>query len=297
MIISEFGLVDISRKHGARFIKKYGLKENLDQILGHCLPFGQPAPESVKYVHLNEETYLTYMRTYEEDKGLALIINISNPLEADFNPLNYLESMKQYVEQNDDTNANPQLGLNSKKNALKSYSLENIDTAIYSLLTKQKIYSVGSHEEVLELINIILEILPTSMIQKIDFTSQTNSFSENTLFSGLQLTHENLEHLDAIRNEKNTIIFFPNKTCYGIYSSPITKTLSELFEEGNFSQAKSILDRFINQAIAEPDIDIDPITTAQKYKFKISDAVLLLQIRGVLYNKAIPPKIFDKLVT
>ena len=298
MIVTEFGLVDISRQYGAKFVRKYGFDENIEQILSHSLPYGQPAPECIKYVHFNDKSYLTYMQVLEEDYGRALIINIPQSLETKFNPIDYVEPMKNFVNENDGNGVDtePQLILDPKKTNVTSYSLENIDTAIYSLLTKQKSYSVGSHDEILELINIMLEVLPSNMVQKFDFTSQTNSLSENTAFSGLPLTYENLEHLDALRNEKNAVIFFPNKTCYGNYSSPFTKVLSGLFQRGNFSEAKTLLDRFINQAVEESDTIIDPITTAQKYKLKVPDAILLLQIRGILYNKVIPPKTFDKLV-
>jgi hypothetical protein len=101
------------------------------------------------------------------------------------------------------------------------------------------------------------------------------------------LTDESIQILDE--NKGNfAIMFLPNNTCYGLYDSPFSDKIAELFFEGKIDEIRSKLNQYY-QLVVETDEIIPPADYAQANDLPLADALLIQWMRANHFEKKLDP--------
>lgn len=296
MQIKNYGLIKTSRKEGAQLIKHEGIFEKIDETLAHCLPFGDPGKNMLKYKFFDNHFILTFLDHSTDDQGNAIILRFLKSETKQLNPISFLRSLKDIVANPDFTSLRGALNIKNISRKTNPLKLKNLDTIIASILMGKKIILLGSHNELNDFLYIMFESFPIEAYSLLEFASPTNSLSENIVISGIPLTDSNLEILDQIGTESHSIIYFENKICYGNFYSPVSKKIAKYIQKQDYKSSKKLILELYNIAKLNSDLTSNPSTLAKKNRISKADAILILNIRAKLYNKQLPTSNFEKLI-
>ena len=296
MQINNYGLIKTSRKNGAQFIKYEGIFDKIDETLAHCLPFGDPGTNMLKYKFFDNHYILTFLDHSTQDQGNAIILRFLKSETKQINPISILESLKEIVANADFASLSGTLNFNKISRKSRPLKLKNLETIIASILMGKKIILLGSQDDLNNFIYTMFESFPVEAYSLLEFASPTNSLSENVGISGIPLTDSNMEILDQIGTESHSIVYFDEQICYGNYFSPMSKEIAKHIQKQEFESSKKLILELYNTAKLSQDLNSNPSSLAKENSVTKADAVLILNIRAKLYDKQLPASNFEKLI-
>ena len=156
---------------------------------------------------------------------------------------------------------------------------ENLDTLIFSLLTRQQTIIVGSKNDCVEFFEEIKQILPKVLLQHLNLGEKIGE----SVVVCLNETEENMVFLDKHQHEF-TIIFLETKEVYGSFTAKLCKKVEKLIKEDKLQLAKKEIELFYRTA-TENDELMNPADYASKYGVNKGDASLLMWIRVLHLGK------------
>ena len=168
----------------------------------------------------------------------------------------------------------------------KLLKIQNIDSLIFSLLTRQKIIVAGEEKEITELISLFENIFPSKMLN-ITINEKLNELNENFQISRLSITDKTMKLLDRNKDDY-TIVFLPSYEIYGKYTSRFCRKVSSLFKKDELTSVTEELTQFITK-VNETDELMPPAEYASKFNIPKNDASLLMWMRSLNSGKE-----FDK---
>lgn len=281
MLIETWGYFEVTRKK-IHFLKQNGISDG-SELLKHILPFGNPEGKSVKYIVYNNKIFFTLLlmnRSEGEGHGLTLMFE---PDFIHFNPMSLIQGMEKILSQ--DELKEDKLDIEQKEYPTKKISIKNFDSAIFSLLARQTTVLLGTHDEIIEILNTICCSIPQSMFKRLKFVSQSKSLSENVNIIGMPLSEDVLSELEVTKGEY-TLVFIGDQV-YGQFSSKFTQKIEELIKAGKFDTVKIMLEDFYTIVRKEDSLP-RAIDFVEETGLHLSDAQLALIMRANYFEKEIP---------
>lgn len=172
------------------------------------------------------------------------------------------------------------------------YSIENFDSLIFSLLTRQKIIIVGLGKIPDEFYKFIQQISPEELKNFLTYQPNATSLNGNNVILGVEMSEETMKLLDKAQG-KYTVVFLPNNEIYGQFTSPFCKKIANLFKEEKINGLKEELSLFYQKAV-ESDEMSTPADYMAANDMNKADSSLLLWIRSLHYNKEMNTVISDQ---
>jgi hypothetical protein len=295
MIINNYAIIKTSRQNGAQFIKKIGDFNENEELLAICLPFGEPGIDMVKLKEFNNDLFLTCLHHSNNDYGYALIIKLSHMKKELLNPMAMVKSIKKILDNQNIKSVSEPISISIEKRKIAPIKLRKFETIISSILMGKKNVLLGTQEDIDNFIYLIFESFPQKAYPFLEFSFPTNSLSENTFISGVVISDSNYDLLDGLGTEKHSIVYFDNKECYGLYSSPFSKKIAKYIQKQEYKKAKKLIQNLFSIANQNSDI-IKPSTLARQNKISVPDASLILNLRAKIFDKQPPMNIFEKLI-
>ena len=296
MKISDYGLVKTSRENGAQFLSTEGSFVEDNEVLALCLPFGDPGPDMLKFKVHKKHYILTFLQHSTEDTGLALLANFSISDNRIINPITLAYSLKKLINEENFSSITGTLEISGESNPNTHIKLDKLETVIAAILMGKKIFLLGSQDEFDAFLAVMFKVFPPEAYSLLEFSSPTNSLSENTIISGIPPTDSNMNLLDQIGSEDGTIVFFDEHTCYGNYSSPMSKEIAKLIQKKNYEKTRELISKLFSTAKLSDEIISNPSSLAKENSISKADALLVMNIRAKLFNKQPPTNIFEKLI-
>ncbi len=297
MKIDEYMFIEIGREEGAAPKLNHGFPEHIERlILIDGLPFGTPNDGVYKIVKLDGELYLTLLHMKpNEDYGLALSIKMNDKI-IEKNPLGFIKSMSKVVTKvlaENGENLPNNLELEYVKPATKYESYKNLSEFIFSLLIEDNSIIIGELDEINLFIASVLECVPVTQKKDLTIIVNNSTIDKNVIMTGIPISDKSLKLLDRISG-KYTIVFLPTKTAYGKYSSPFTKKVAKLFEDGDVDRIKEEISYFFADAVSSNELFVAADYAVQR-KVAVSDATLMLWLRANYYHLELEKDIFSEL--
>ena len=298
MTIANYALLSITRKLGAHYIIKEGDSTHLtDDVLAICLPFGNSNTDCIKLKYYDSKYYFSIIKIFTDQEGIGIICpfdSISEIIEENLRNvreiLNFLDRKMNYKSQ--------LLSIISSVNMNKHVILEinNIQSAIISLLINKKIFILDHSFQIFSLIYSLMDMLPPKFHKFLDFTINSTSYAENVNIMALQYSKELFFQLDSLNQEKNTLIDIQNSRCFGIYSSPLITDVLRYMKNNSEQKAKELMEIleylvFENKNIATKVSDIP-----KKYKVSKVDLKLIDHIKLNLLDLPQKRNLFEELI-
>ena len=298
MVIANYGLLSITRKLGAHYIIKEGDSTHLtDDVLAICLPFGNSNTDCIKLKYYDKKYYFSIIKVFTDQEGIGIVCffdSISEIIEENFRNLieilNILDRKMNYKSQ--------LLSIISSLTMNKHLILEidNIQSAIISLLINKKIFILDHSFQIFSLIYSLMDMLPLKFHKLLDFTINSTSYAENINIMALQYSEELFFQLDSLNQEKNTLIDIQNSRCFGIYSSPLITEVLIHMKNNSKEKAKELMEIleylvFENKNIATKVSDIP-----KKYKVSKVDLKLIDHIKLNLLDLPQKRNLFEELI-
>ena len=168
--------------------------------------------------------------------------------------------------------------------------IDNFDSLIFSLLTRQKTIFVGVGKMSDEFFKVIQDIVPEDLKPYLTYGTYENSTENNNLISSLEMKEESMKVLDRAQ-DKYTVVFLPANEIYGQYTSPFCKKAAALFKEDKIAGLKEELTLFYKQAIESDEI-VSPADYMSEHQIHKADASLVMWIRALHYEKEIDSSLF-----
>lgn len=299
MKIKEYGFVDISRKDGASFTLTSNLTEDEETLLISCLPFGEVKRSSkiFKQKSILGNTFISLIRVEEDGSGKGILVKLPKPHGVISNPVMLLSQLDESLESlalNQITELEIRSDLEQQK--VPPFRVTNSEVLISSILAGIPTYVLGTHEQVTGIMSYLYTLFPPELHTFLDITSQTSSFSDNTFIMGIPISLPNLERLDQLSSEKNTVVFVDNNTCYGNYSTPLTKKIAKLAGRGKYVEGRQEIQNLYQLAIQDGDVAVNIAEFAKANKMSASDATLVIKLRSRLFNKKTNLSHFERLI-
>ncbi len=168
--------------------------------------------------------------------------------------------------------------------------LDNLESMIFSLLTKQKTIVVGPTLMSEGFITKLKEVFPAEMKDQLSFGKNDNALSEEFDVSTLEMNEDSMKILDKAQG-KYTVIFLPSNQIFGKYTSPFCKKIAALLKENKIESLTEEIKLFLQNAIDSEEIlpfaDYAAINDLHK-----ADASLTMWIRANYYKKEIDKSLF-----
>lgn len=297
MQFNEYGIISVSRKEGAKFLELKGMENiNLNNILTLCLPFGDPHAGSLKFKVIDSVNYLTMLNLNMKSEGIGIVVPINyNNGEHNIDQDLILKINKLLISK---SNLLP-ISFKIQESHLKHNSIliniVNIENFFISILIGQKIYIIDDNFQLLNIMMFLFKLFPKELYFLLEFVINSNSFSENTKIIGIPVTKNNLDNLDKISKEKNTILDLDSKICFGNFSSPLIKILLSYIVKDKISTAKNLLTNIYLLASENEDINENLSHFSKKHNINKADALLIIKLRRIIYNKQKKLNVFEEL--
>lgn len=283
--IKNFACVEINREKGPSITQNYGLPESFEKdLLIKALPYGKPLDQTLKVISLDEQVYLSYLRlSGKEDKGVALILHLSEELYK-YNPVGYLPSLDKVTAEllKNGSIDKKTLVLEYKEPKIDFKEIEDLDTIVFSILTKQHVALVGSKDDALNFIASVWACSPNELKHHLSFTVQVNSLSENSVILSLPLIDENIRNLEANKDKFNFLVFEMNKA-FGKYSAPSCVKIAQLYKKGKIEEIKAIITQLYNLCVLKDTLET-PADFAETVGITLGDAMLVQWMRANHFN-------------
>jgi hypothetical protein len=168
--------------------------------------------------------------------------------------------------------------------------LENLESMIFSLLTKQKTIVVGPKAMSEGFISKLKEVFPAEMKNQLSFGKNDSALSEEFDVSTLEMNEDSMKILDKAQG-KYTVIFLPSNQIFGQYTSPFCKKIATLLRENKIESLNEEIKLFLHNAIDSEEIlpfaDYAAINSMHK-----ADASLTMWVRANYYKKEIDKSLF-----
>ncbi len=286
MLIDKWGYFEVTRKK-IHFLKQKGISDG-SGLLKHILPFGNPEGKSVKYIVYNSKIFFTLLlmdRAEGEGHGLTLAFE---PDTIDFNPISLIQGMEDILSKGEPEQA--ELEIEQKEREPKKIAIKNFDSAIFSLLARQRTVLLGDHDQIIEMLNAICCSIPQSMFKRLEFVSQSTSLSENVNIIGMPLSDTVLSELEVTKGQY-TLVFIGDKV-YGQFSSKFTQKIEHLIKEGKFETVRIMLKDFYT-IVRDDDSLPSALEFVDKTGLHLSDAQLALIMRANYFDKEIPATLLE----
>jgi hypothetical protein len=168
--------------------------------------------------------------------------------------------------------------------------LENLESMIFSLLTKQKTIVVGPKAMSEGFISKLKEVFPAEMINQLSFGKNNNTLSEEFDVSTLEMNEDSMKILDKTQG-KYAVIFLPSNQIFGQNTSPFCKKIAALLKENKIESLNEEIKVFLQNAIDSEEILPFADYAAIKGMNK-ADASLMMWIRANYYKKEIDESLF-----
>ena len=172
------------------------------------------------------------------------------------------------------------------------YNIENFDSLIFSLLTRQKIIVVGVDKMSDKFYEFIHQITPEEVNNFLTYQSSAKSLNDNSIILGVEMDEDSMKLLDKSQG-KYTVVFLPNNEIYGQFTSPFCKKIASLLKEEKLDDLKEELSFFYKKAIESNEITT-PADYMAAHDMNKADSSLLLWIRALHYNKEMNTILSDK---
>jgi hypothetical protein len=211
------------------------------------------------------------------------------------NPMAMVKSIKKILDNQNIKSVSEPISISIEKRKIAPIKLRKFETIISSILMGKKNVLLGTQEDIDNFIYLIFESFPQKAYPFLEFSFPTNSLSENTFISGVVISDSNYDLLDGLGTEKHSIVYFDNKECYGLYSSPFSKKIAKYIQKQEYKKAKKLIQNLFSIANQNSDI-IKPSTLARQNKISVPDASLILNLRAKIFDKQPPMNIFEKLI-
>ena len=306
MTITEYAIISVNRKEGVKLLYTFNFKQNrINELLTYCLPFGDPHDISVKLTLINGVFYLALLILDNKNNGKGIIspitdIDEENHFNRDlineiFSLLQFNSEPDTFLSPNEYTVKYSQL-ISSPSIQFSLTAINNANNLLISLLVGRKIYVLGPGDKFLDLIEFLFNLFPCELHFLLRFVLNSNSLSENTQIIRIPLTKNNLHDLDKINKEKNTVLDLDNKICYGFYSSPLIDQVIEALEQYQIHSAKKIFSTIYKIALHN-DANDNVSKLSKLHKINKNDAIMILKLRNLIYDKKWKGNLFDELVS
>lgn len=296
MDLLTYGLLTITRKLGAHYKEKVGNTEVFtEDVLAICLPFGNNFNECTKMKFYKNVYYFSIVRILSNDEGIGIICaynSIDEIVNDKFEGLRKLLTVSQSK-----LNYSPRYLLqlmNSTVDWNFFTQIENIEKGIIALLLNKKIYVIDINFQFSFLIIDLIHLIPSKFHKFLDFTINSISLTENVTIQSLQ--YENLIESQITNQESITIIDLINKTCFGIYSSPIFSLIARKIKENNVDEAKSIFSSIEKSITDDTSFHIEPTNFPKSIKLTKGDIKLLEKIKIQELNLPVQRNLFEELI-
>lgn len=298
MALASYSLLSVTRKLGAHYIEKVG-DDNFftENVLAICLPFGNSLGYCIKLKYFNNKYYLSIIHIVSDTEGVGIIclfdsikeifdnnmstfIDILHILSLHGNTLNGFETIFQSITIN--------------KEILTE--IDNIQSAIISLFINKKIFILDSNYQIFSIICSLIELLPEKFHFFLNFTINSNSFTENVTIMSIQHTKELVDQLDDLNKEKNTIIDIKNRICFGIYSAPIFVDIMKNLKKQNIDKVREIFTNLELLIFEDSKIGLKYSEVSKKYRISKTDFKLIEEIRFILLDIPQHVNLFEALI-
>ena len=296
--ISKFGFIRITRDEVV-FVSSHNLEENNDIILANCMPFGHPQKESVKFIDINQQYYLCFLKfDLKKDKGYGLIV------QTDINFYDKIKIHQIYPGLRSLISSEKEFEKNSKLTSLIipkqeivvekfEFKINNLDGILFSIFTRSPIVMVGTHEEILKYYSQFNSFLPKWVVTGFTFVSQTGSLNENVSVIGISPKEEVIKGLQRIGSPKRTIILIEQNKTFSSYTSNYCRKLAKALNNNDYPEFYLLMDDLFKKV---KQYDFDTIQQASdSLKVGIDDAKLLYAMKQALSGNPINPEEIDNL--
>lgn len=298
MELTNYGLVSVTRKLGAHYVEKKGEENYLtDDVLAICLPFGNSSELCLKLKYFKEKFYFSIVRIFTNDQGMGIIC-VFNSIRDILD--DRLETIKEIVNfLNSKTNNSSQIYLDFDSITINSElvsHIDNIQSAIISMLIQKKIFVLDYDYQIFSLILSFIELLPEKFHSFLDFTIDSTSYTENINIMSFQNTKDILTQFSNLEHDKSTIIDIKNQVCFGIYSSPLLNAVINHLQKGSLEAARALLKVYETLIFETDNISIKSAEITKKNKISKTDIKIIDQIRLNLLNLPEQRNIFEELI-
>jgi hypothetical protein len=296
--ISKFGFIRITRDD-VDFVSCQNLEENKDIILANCMPFGHPQKESFKFVEINKQLYLCFLKfDLKKDKGYGLIIQTNSNFNDKVKIHQIYPGLRSLIATEKEYTKNSKLkNLIIPKKELITEKLDlkinNLDGILFSIFTRTPIVLVGNHEEVLKYYGMFNSFLPKWITAGFTFVSQTGSLSENVDVIGISPKEEIIKGLQRIGSPKRTIIFIEQNRTFSPNTSNYCRKLAKTLNDNDFSRFYLKMDELYSLV---KQFKFETVLQAsERLKFGLDDAKLFYAMKQVQLGNPLKPDEIDKL--
>lgn len=169
--------------------------------------------------------------------------------------------------------------------------IENLESMVFAVLTRQKIVLVGDKNDADKFYSDLDVFIPDDLKNQITYGTNDNSLSKDLVVSFLEMNESSMKFLDRTMGQY-TVVFLPSMQVYGQYTSPFCKNLVNLLKTSKLDSLKEELNIFYNEAIESDDLMTPADYAAKKQKHK-ADASLLLWVRALYFNKEVESTIIN----
>lgn len=298
MILANYSILTVTRKLGAHYIKKVGDDDFFtEEVLAICLPFGNKIGNCIKLKYFNEKWYLTIINIVSDTEGIGIICLFNSIKDIFDNNMDSVLEMLQIL--SSETNFTDDFA-----NIIKSVvinkkiliEIDNIQSAIISLFINKKIFILDSHYQIFSILYALIELLPEKFHIFLNFTINSNSFTENITIMSVQHTEELTNQLEDLNKEKNSIIDIENQICFGIYSAPIITEIIKNLKKQNMERVNELLKNLESIVFENTKIGLKYSEVSKKFKISKTDYKLIEDIRLNLLNIPQHLNLFEELI-
>lgn len=212
--------------------------DEIDKIKEVLFEFGQLEKIFYFFVEINSKFCIAVLNN--EDIKILLL-----PSNVGINPLNLADALNNY--QNFDSAIKKfQLSIPNSKTIDPSFlglnKWKNLEKLIFSLLVKDDIAFVGTHEEVSSILCLIFEILPVGEQANYSFCTQSSSIFQREKLFGIYPSERNQSEI--LENEKRIfkcVLDFSAKNCKGYASTRDTKKITDYLVVNDLENAREVI--------------------------------------------------------
>ena len=293
-----YGLLTITRKLGAHYIEKEGKIDFLtDEAIAICLPFGNSSDDCIKLKFYNNKFYFSIIKIFANDEGIGIIgvfNEITEVIEEKFTSIQKLFEILS-LKMNYKSNLVTQLSQTTINERLLE-EVDNIESALISLLINKKVFFLDSEFQIFSFIYAITILLPKKFHKLINFTINSTSFTENITLMSLPYSTSFINDLEELKKDNCTIVDIENKTCFGIYSSPVFTTIVKSLKHSLKDVANDFFSFLDDIIFNNNTINVKIKTKPKNVKLSKSDLKLIEQIKYNLLNIPQNNNLFEELI-
>lgn len=272
MTIKKIALITINRAVGPKIQEQVGFKkEEETNLLLYSLPSGAAYNGAFKYIEINEMLYSSHIRIDEKDEGFGAVIAV--PLESiRFNPFSLNPILEKMVEDQKLVDHIDIDELIANQKTRDPINLSGSTYVIGSLILAQRVIIVGTHKEVINFLTNIYDGVPHESVTSLVTLTYSKNLSNSYTMIGVPNNESLFEEIENAQKD-STIIFLEQKKAFGLFRSPFTDRIEQLYFKGKYDVIRREITEFLELSLKEKIESSSDF--AMKYNLKRADAKLL----------------------